>query len=1005
LTIVVKNNKKLNMLKLTSVDLKYYETLPLNFVITQNDELCSVKYASKYFLSSLNLFEYNENNLYLTSIIADKDAKEFKKFLNQKDIDAAGKKVFQLKSSKNRQVAVFIQSVLVDEEEYKLFLISCEEENDSQTLKLTNKYNELKSVLDVSTILAITDSNGIITEVNNHFCNISGYNKDELLGRTHNLLNSGFHSRDFFSKMWKTISSGEIWKGEIKNKKKDGTFYWVSTTIVPLKDSQNNPLQFISIRYDISKQKEVEQSLLDKEKHLQAFISSIGDIVLEVDENYIFRDVIAKREENLFMPKKQFLNKSILEVFDDEMGRRFTKIIDEVIRTGVRKEIEYQDWVNNSNKWYLANVNLISTQKELKRLSIIIRDISTVKMAQQALAESEEKLAEKDKLFRLISENSGDWISLQDINGKWVYNSPSIERITGYTSNEIEERNFSSLIVEEDYALKYQPALIKVQSTGEIQVVEYRFISKNNDEKWFETIFSAVVEDEILTHIQKITRNITERKRVEEQLKKAENLAKIGSWELNLKTNQLFWSDETHRIFELPIIPDVVSYENFSKLVHPDDKEILNEAYYQSIDNKEPYDFVHRILLKNGKIKYVHEKGETYYDSKGEPLNTIGTVQDVTQLQLIKNELIELNEKLEEKVIQRTNELLFEKESRSKIEKEKDENDYNYKVLYDHVPTGIAVYEQIDNGKDFLIIDFNQTALAIDHRKREEVVGLSIKEVYPEIENTILLSAFKRVYQSGKTETIPSFYYKDDRIEGWRANDVHKLPSGQIVSVFKDISLDVRMENELKNSILEKETLLDEIHHRVKNNLQVILGLLNLQQMGLNDKNIKKILLDSERRIRAMSLVHELIYQHKNYSEVDMSKYFHNLTSFLSESFETNRVALNLNIETCYLSVNTSSNLGIIITEIMTNIYKYAFVGDVDAPEINISMKQLENEAFLLIIEDNGAGFEKENKIKTSKSLGISLIFGMVSQIKGKVELTSDENGTKYEIIFKDNKK
>ncbi len=118
-----------------------------------------------------------------------------------------------------------------------------------------------KMALDESAIVAITDHIGIIRYVNDTFCRISGYPREELIGKTHALLKSGFHSADFFKKLWRTISSGQVWKGEICNKTKDGETYWVDTTIVPFLNEHGRPFQFVAIRFDITEKKFIQEKL------------------------------------------------------------------------------------------------------------------------------------------------------------------------------------------------------------------------------------------------------------------------------------------------------------------------------------------------------------------------------------------------------------------------------------------------------------------------------------------------------------------------------------------------------------------------------------------------------------------------------------------------------------------------------------------------------------------------------------------------------------------------
>ena len=217
-----------------------------------------------------------------------------------------------------------------------------------------------------------------------------------------------------------------------------------------------------------------------------------------------------------------------------------------------------------------------------------------------------------------------------------------------------------------------------------------------------------------------------------------------------------------------------------------------------------------------------------------------------------------------------------------------------------------------------------------------------------------------------------------------------------ILGTALDMTEQAESNAQVKSALVEKEVLLKEIHHRVKNNLAIISSLLNMQANSVEDKRIKHLLGISEGRIKAMAMIHELLYQQEDLSRIDFGAYIKRLLNHITSNYHIPGKYIQTNIHTdpFYPEISIAVPCALMINELITNAYKHAF-NERDDGVIQITLKHLK-EVCILVISDNGVGLPQEQK---SDTLGFSLIYGLANQIGGTIAIERDQ-GTTFRITF-----
>ena len=360
----------------------------------------------------------------------------------------------------------------------------------------------------------------------------------------------------------------------------------------------------------------------------------------------------------------------------------------------------YYDLLQKYFETGISKINVIAFPLWAKQLLAFLGIVVVVSLV--AIIIFRIKLRNSSNRYLRLTENARDMIYRMSLpDGVYEYVSPASAELFGYTPNEFyTSPGLIQKVIHPAWHKYFEEQWAKLIVGDMPPSYEYQIVHKSGQTKWVHQR-NVLVRDSRgrPIAIEGVVTDITDRKEIEtalwenkEKLNEAQRIAQVGSWDLDLLASKLSWSEEVYRIFDLEPKEAVASYESFLENIHPDDRELVNNAYTESVKNKTPYDIVHRLLLKDGSIKFVNERCETFYDDTGTAFRSIGTIQDVTEIKrtelklekyqndletLVKEQTQELEEKVRE--LERMNALFVGREFRVKelrdkiVELEKDQ--------------------------------------------------------------------------------------------------------------------------------------------------------------------------------------------------------------------------------------------------------------------------------------------------------------------------------------------
>ena len=777
------------------------------------------------------------------------------------------------------------------------------------------------------------------------------------------------------------IDNAEGYSIEVRLKTKDDKWCWIlSRGRVVETGEDGKPLRMVGTHTDISDRKIAENVLKESEQRLSEIIEFLPDATFAIDDQGKVISWNRAIEEMTGVKSDDILGKGNYEYALPFYGTRRPMLIDLVLKSEPELEEKYS-LVKKVGKHLLGEVDvnfngknhslwtkagpLYNRNGKFKGAVESIRDITDRKKAEFALKKSEER-------FRAVAESAVDAIVTTDINGVILFCSDSLGTIFGYSKEGIIGKNLTVLMPDrfkKDYLIELERFKVSGKHRRIGKTLKSLGLRKDGTEFPFEMSLSAWKTGKE-SYFTSIIRDITERIIMEDSLTVSEK-----------KYRSIFEnSGAAIFIVEDDLISEANSKaENLTGFLRD---EIVGRKKWTDLVIKEEHERLKKDTIKR---KIDHDSVLKDYETKIE--DKYGTVKDV----LVKVSNIPGTEKILISSIDIT--------KRKKIEYKLYQASKEWERTFNAVPDLIAI---IDN--DYHISRVNKAMADSLGVEPEASIGLICYEAVHGSHEPHILCPHRKLLEDGLEHTME---IHEDRLGGDFIVSVSPLHDDEgnlmgSVHVARNITPLKNVEKDLRISIHQKDLLIKEIHHRVKNNLQIISSLLYLQEDYVKeDLKAVNVLQESQNRVSSMALLHEMLYQLEDISQIIFSEYIENLVSNLFNSYSIkNNITPRIIVDNICLNMETAVPCGLIISELVSNSLKYAYP-DGRNGELTISLQYLKNE-LELIISDDGVGFPENLDFRNIKSsLGLKLVNSLVKQLDGSIELDRSR-GTEFKIKFKE---
>jgi PAS domain S-box-containing protein/putative nucleotidyltransferase with HDIG domain len=511
-------------------------------------------------------------------------------------------------------------------------------------------------------IVVVTDREGTIQYVNPAFTRITGYTSDEAIGQNPRVLKSGRHDQAFYRNLWDTITTGKTWTGHFVNKKKDGSLYNEEATISPIRNASGEITNFVAVKHDVTERLRTVEALENSEQRFRALIENAIDAVAIVGPNgEILYESPAARTISGYSTEEMVGHYVTEYIAPEDLGKVADLFVDLKGHPGKTVPPFEVRFKHGDGSWHTAEMTIqnLAHVPGIRGAVVNYRDVTDRLKMQEALKNSEER-------FRTLIEKATDVVIVLDAGGKITYQSPSLERVTGYGPNEWVDRSLGELFIHPDDLPSLASLLERVltQPGATFEGVTARYKRKDGSWHILEATVTNMLHDPIVNGIVANFRDITDRKEAEEKLKGSEDLYRSlvlispdAVTVSDLKGDFTFVSPQTARLHGYDSTEELLGRSAF-ELTAPEDQgkaasaleAMLTEGFVRNVEST--------FLRKDGSRFIGELSAALIRDANGDPHSIVGYTRDITDRKAAREALKESEQKYR-LLVENSSDLIF----------------------------------------------------------------------------------------------------------------------------------------------------------------------------------------------------------------------------------------------------------------------------------------------------------------------------------------------------------